>query len=159
MVPRSMYSSNIDYSLKTILLLSVRIQIWDINKKHCNKYSRYWRHFPTHIPWLTNEEIQCGGYGNQQYMVPFVICINSYGWWFSIKHFYVLSIAEMWFDNNKYDWKLTLINFTSRSHEYRSATNIITIWTSYSNSLTSKTSHCTSEPLKYLIGITRYLTK
>ena len=60
----------------------------------------------------------------------------------------------MWLDNKKYDWKSNfLVDFTSRSQKYPSASNVIVIWTSYSDSFTPKTSHYMPEPLKYLMWI------
>ena len=57
-------------------------------------------------------------------------------------HFHKPPVAEMWLDNKKYDWKFFfLVDFTSRFQEYPSATNMIVIWTSYSDSFTLKTSH------------------
>ena len=67
-------------------------------------------------------------------------------------HFHIPSVAEMWFDNKKKDWKLNfLVDFTSRSQKYPSATNMIVIWTSYSDSFTPKTSHKAPKPFKYLM--------
>ena len=59
----------------------------------------------------------------------------------------------MWLENKKYDWKFNvlvdfLVDFLVRSQEYPSATNMIVIWTSYSDSFTPKTSHYTPELLK-----------
>ena len=59
----------------------------------------------------------------------------------------------MWLDNKTYDWKFNvlvdfLVDFLVRSQEYPSATNMIVIWTSYSDSYTPKTSHYTPELLK-----------
>ena len=57
-------------------------------------------------------------------------------------YFHKPSVAEMWLDNKKYDWKLNfLVDFISSFQEYPSATNMIVIWTSYSDSFTPKTSH------------------
>ena len=52
MVPRSMSSSNIDYSHKTFCNVLLIVQMWDVYKKKCKKYSHEGRHFPSHISWF-----------------------------------------------------------------------------------------------------------
>ena len=49
-----------------VLLL---VQMWDVCKKKCNKYSQEGWHFLSHIPWLAILQIQCGGHGNKWYEV------------------------------------------------------------------------------------------
>ena len=135
MVPRCISSSNIDYIHKTFCNVLLIVQMWQVCKKKCYKYSDEGWHFPSHISWLAILQMVIN---NMWYSLKYASI------WMMIlrNHFHKASVAEMWLDNKKYDWKLNfLVDFTSRFQEYPSATNMIVIWTWYSDSFTPKTSH------------------
>ena len=140
MVPRSMSSYNIDYSHKTICIVCWQFKCEMFARKNATNITMRDGifHHPYH-DWpscISNEEAMVTNnmWYSWKYASIWMIILRN--------HFHKPPVAEMWLDNKKYDWKLFfLVDFTSRFKECPSATNMIVIWTLYSDSFTPKTSH------------------
>ena len=146
MVPRSMSSCNVDYSLKNSVIFCWYFKCGMFARKIVTNIAiRDGIFHHTYHDWPScKSNVEAMVTNNMRYSLQYASI------WMMIFINGLLLKLDLTTGNMTENW-FFLVDFTSRSHEYPSAINMIVISTSYSDSFTPKASHYTPEPLKYLM--------